>query len=73
MDTWNEQADKLEKALLDNTPALVLHFLRTASPDTIGGLAAEALPDCSGSKVRQSVVSVLAARLERELSERAPS
>ena len=28
MDFWNEQADKLEKALLDGAPALVLHFLR---------------------------------------------
>ena len=28
MDFWNEQDDKLEKALLDGAPALVLHFLR---------------------------------------------
>lgn len=40
MDFWNEQADQLEKALLDNAPALVLHYIRTASPEAVATLAA---------------------------------
>ena len=30
---WNDQAGKLNKALLDNPQALVLHYVRTAPPE----------------------------------------
>ncbi|EHH7254049.1 hypothetical protein J5X32_001742 [Escherichia coli] len=63
MDFWNEQADQLEKALLDNAPALVLHYIRTASPEAVAELAGDALP--TSENTRASVVATLATRLER--------
>ncbi|WP_045762237.1 hypothetical protein [Xanthomonas albilineans] len=65
MDFWNEQADKLEKALLDNAPALVLHYIHTASPEAVAALAGDALP--TSDNTRASVVAVLAARLDQSV------
>lgn len=65
MDFWNEQADQLEKALLDNAPALVLHYIRTASPEAVAALAGDALP--ASDNTRASVVATLAARLDQSI------
>jgi hypothetical protein len=62
MTYWNKQADKLEKTLLENPRALVLHFIRTASPQAISAIAGDALPDSDNT--RASVVATLAGRLD---------
>lgn len=64
MDFWNEQADQLEKALLDNAPALVSHFLRTASAEAVAELAGDALP--ASENTRSSVIAALTARLDQQ-------
>jgi hypothetical protein len=62
MNYWNEQADKLERTLLENPRALVLHFIRTASPEALLDVAGDALADSDNA--RASVVATLAARLD---------
>jgi hypothetical protein len=64
MDFWNEQADQLEKALLGNVPALMRHFLRTASPEAVAELAGENFAEASPN-VRASVAATLGARLDQ--------
>lgn len=61
MDIWTDHADKLEQALLAKAPALVLHFLSTASPEALAQVASDALPSSSNTKA--AVVAVLASRL----------
>ncbi|WP_099552483.1 hypothetical protein [Stenotrophomonas maltophilia] len=61
MEFWNTQAKQLEKKLQEHLPALMLHFLRTASEESINSIAGEALP--LGENARSSVISHLVARL----------
>lgn len=61
MDFWNSQAKQLQMKLLEHTPELLLHFLRTASDESIKRLAGEALPDSDNT--RASIISHLAASL----------
>ncbi|MBO9878479.1 hypothetical protein [Xanthomonas sp. D-99] len=59
---WNDQADKLEQALLANTSALMLHYLRTAETASIEKLAGDAL--IGSENARSSAIATLAARLD---------
>lgn len=61
MDFWNSQAKQLQMKLLEHTPELLLHFLRTASDESIIRLAGEALPESDNT--RSSIISHLAASL----------
>ncbi|WP_457805852.1 hypothetical protein [Stenotrophomonas maltophilia] len=61
MDYWNSQAKQLQMKLLEHTPELLLHFLRTASDESIKRLAGEALPESDNT--RSSIISHLAASL----------
>jgi hypothetical protein len=63
---WNDQADKLNKALLDNPQALVLHYVRTAPPEALSALVGDTLPE--SGKTLSSVRAVLAARLDQATS-----
>lgn len=65
MDFWNQQASQLEMALLDNVPALVLHFIRTAAPDAVEALSGDALP--ANANMRASVIATLTTRLDRSI------
>ncbi len=65
MEFWNKQINNLEKALLGKAPALLLHYLRTASPVAITELAGEALP--VSENVRSAVIASLIARLNSGL------
>ncbi|MEB1764627.1 hypothetical protein VDR48_19910 [Xanthomonas campestris pv. campestris] len=58
---WNDQADRLEQALLAQTDALILHYLRTAEPASIEKLAGEAL--IGSDNTRAATIATLAARL----------
>ncbi|MGO3768204.1 hypothetical protein ACT3T8_16085 [Halomonas sp. AOP1-B1-8] len=64
MDYWKEHADQLEAALLDNSQALMLHFLKTATPLQISELA-HARKIETDSKSFTSTQAVLMTRLER--------
>lgn len=66
MTDWSELADRLEKALLNDKQALMLHFLRTASPEDIDKIAGDVLP-CS-EKARASVTQTLAHRLDTSVT-----
>lgn len=61
MNDWQKLADKLESVLLANAPALLLHFLSTASHDAVAALAGDALPNC-----RRTQASVVAILLDRQ-------
>lgn len=72
MDDWNQLADKLEAALLDNTPALMLHFLETATPQQMASVVGASSLNTE-SKVFASTQAVLAARLEEQTTSGKPS
>lgn len=63
-DFWDKAADNLENALLENVQALVLHFLRTATPEAFTKIAGDLLSE-DGSKMREGVVQTLMKRLEK--------
>lgn len=63
-DRWNEHADQLEAALLDNPQALMLHFLKTATPLQISALAHTQHIE-TDSKLFASTQAVLVTRFEK--------
>lgn len=66
MDFWNEQADHLEKILLNNAPTLLLHFLRTAPPERVASLAGQDFVQASNN-TRAAVTATLTARLGKQV------
>lgn len=61
MTFWDRQAELLGSKLLQNMPALMLHFLRTASQEQITELAGETLP--TSINARTSIIAHLVAVL----------
>lgn len=61
MTYWTASANELEKALLCNTTVLMVHFLRTASPDDVARLVGE--PLASDQKTIVAVIEALTNRL----------
>lgn len=68
MDDWNERADQLEAALLADPKALVLHFLKTATPEQIEALAS-AHDIETDKKAFTSTKFLLVTRLEKRDAE----
>ncbi|RRS01189.1 hypothetical protein EIP75_21680 [Aquabacterium soli] len=58
---WDDQADQLAKALATKVPALIQHFVRTATPEALAALVGDALPDKIEHRV--AVVEILSRRV----------
>ncbi|WP_193060850.1 hypothetical protein [Halomonas sp. 3A7M] len=68
MNEWKEHADQLEAALMKNPQALVLHFLKTATPQQVAALTRGHLIETE-SKAFTSSQSALVARLEQSVKD----
>lgn len=64
MSFWDKQADHLEQKLLQNMPALMLHFLQTASEEQIIKITSDGLP--MSDNTRSSIIAHLTMRLAEQ-------
>lgn len=63
MDFWTKHVDLLEKSLLENASTIMLHFLRTATPDSLAALGGSDF-STESSNTKSSIAGALASRLE---------